>query len=297
MSQAKVKEAIECYRKAIALNPTLVSALYHLGNILWNKGEREQAADCYASILEVEPDHAAAGHLHAAMKGESRDDVPKEYVRELFDGCADAFDEHLVHELGYHAPRVLREAVGRAVPVEGPFWNVLDIGCGTGLCGPLFRDVAAHLSGVDLAPKMIDEARDKAVYDELQTRDLLEELEAHRRDLDLILAADVFIYVGCLEAVFPACRRALTETGLFAFSTEACAGESYELRTSGRFAHSPHYIEALARDSGFGVVHRDEIALRKETGVVLSGHVFVLQVGDRRRQSEDGIIARAPPPS
>jgi len=231
------------------------------------------------------------------MKGESRDDVPKEYVRELFDGCADAFDEHLVHELGYHAPRVLREAVGRAVPVEGPFWNVLDIGCGTGLCGPLFRDVAAHLSGVDLAPKMIDEARDKAVYDELQTRDLLEELEAHRRDLDLILAADVFIYVGCLEAVFPACRRALTETGLFAFSTEACAGESYELRTSGRFAHSPHYIEALARDSGFGVVHRDEIALRKETGVVLSGHVFVLQVGDRRRQSEDGIIARAPPPS
>lgn len=101
----------------------------------------------------------------------------------------------------------LMKAVGRAVPIDGPKWNVLDMGCGIGLCGPLFRDVAAHLTGVDLSPRMVVKSREREVYDELRDRGFMEELETHRGKLDLILAADVFVYTGSLEAVFPACRR------------------------------------------------------------------------------------------
>ena len=45
------------------------------------------------------------------------------------------------------------------------FGTMLDLGCGTGLAGVAFRPHVDWLVGVDLSPKMIEEARRKALYD------------------------------------------------------------------------------------------------------------------------------------
>ncbi len=155
--------------------------------------------------------------------------------------------------------------------------DVIDLGCGTGLCGPLFRDLAATLTGVDLSSKMIDKARDRLVYDNLIVGDVMPALQSGDARYDLAIATDVFIYIGNLAPVFEACAMALNTNGLFAFSIEGAEeGTSYTLRTSGRYAHSVGYIQSLAQVSGFKETAVEQVVVRKEQGVSLSGYIFVL---------------------
>ena len=73
---------------------------------------------------------------------------------------------------------------------------------------------------------------------------------------DLIVAADVFIYVGELAPVFAAAHSALDAGGVFCFSAEAAHADNvdHELLASLRYAHSPRYLAALAAQHGFEVV-------------------------------------------
>ena len=48
--------------------------------------------------------------------------------------------------------------------------DVLDAGCGTGLCGPLLAPYARRLIGVDLSEGMLALAKEKHVYDALIKR-------------------------------------------------------------------------------------------------------------------------------
>src|SRR5690606_25849867 len=149
----------------------------------------------------------------AALRGDpAPESAPAEYVAGLFDQYAEEFDAHLTGELGYQTPQRLREPFdGLAGGATG--LRVLDLGCGTGLSGLVFRDCAAHLAGVDLSPRMLDKARGRGIYDELHCADLVQALERPGPDWDLMLAADVFVYLGDLGAVLRAAARALRPGG------------------------------------------------------------------------------------
>lgn len=56
----------------------------------------------------------------------------------LFDYYATSFDESL-KGLDYSSPEALREVLGGMKP---RYSEVFDAGCGTGLLGPLFRDIS-----------------------------------------------------------------------------------------------------------------------------------------------------------
>jgi predicted TPR repeat methyltransferase len=154
---------------------------------------------------------------------------------------------------------------------------VLDAGCGTGLCGPLLRPLACLLEGVDLSPLMLERARDTGLYDGLYCGDMVGYLRVRPSSTDVIVAADVFVYVGDLKPVFSVARLALRGGGRFAFSVEQHEGaEAFVLRASGRYAHSRAGIESLAHSHGF-VIH--EIApgtLRQESGEDMRGLLVVL---------------------
>ena len=63
--------------------------------------------------------------------------APPDYVEGLFDDYSDEFDAHLVGVLGYRGPQPAGREPARAA--ERRFASVLDLGCGTGLCGPLLK--------------------------------------------------------------------------------------------------------------------------------------------------------------
>lgn len=275
-----VREAEQSFRRALELLPNDINTLGNLASACSRQGKMEEAGKLYEQILQLRPNEAHALHFLNMLNGQEAQTAPQDYVVGLFDGYAEKFDRHLVEGLRYRAPSLLRDAVGRVAKDVRGAWRVLDLGCGTGLCGPLFRDLAAHLSGVDLSPKMLEKARAKHVYDEISEGDLRGALQrVEPGALDLAVSADVLIYVGDLDEVFEACGRALREGGLFAFTIESFPGEGYTLRPSGRFAHSDAYIQALREKHGFALTLREDVVLRMEKRQPLSGYLYILRKG------------------
>lgn len=192
---------------------------------------------------------------------------PRHYVESLFDGYADGFEVHLAEVLQYRAPQVLVGGLDRA-----RYRAALDLGCGTGLCAPLLRPRCDRLDGVDLSGRMVECARERGLYDAVVQDELVAFLGRSGRRYDLLLAADVFIYVGALEPVFDGAARVLEPGGAFCFSLEA-ADEPHDLvlRPSLRYAHSAAYIRKLADAGGFELQRIDRQALRIDAGQAVPG--------------------------
>lgn len=281
--QGKTDEAAACYRQATHFKPDHVEALLNLGSLLQEKGQHAEAEAAYRKVLKLKPDSVTARYLLSAFGTEEVPaQSPDEYVRQLFDFYANTFDRHLVNDLAYHTPEKLFDAVVRTAGKRGggdgdAALDVLDLGCGTGLCGALFRGMARRLVGVDLSPKMLDKARERGVYDELLLGDVIAAMAAPAVAYDVIVSADVFIYIGDLSAIFEASRTALKPGGLFAFSIETAAdgGADYVLRGSGRYAQSLGYIRRLAAESGLTELSAEPVVLRQEAGKPVEGSIFV----------------------
>lgn len=240
-----------CYWQAIWYKPGLAPPYVNLGRILQGQGRHDVAVQIYQRALDQGLDAGLFGHLLAALKGEGAARAPQNYVRETFDAFAAGFEQRVVAELGYRVPGLLAEMV-QPLLAAGP--QVLDLGCGTGLVGEALRATGACLTGVDLSPRMLEVAAAKGCYQALHEAEVVTWLQqSPPAAFDLVMAADVFIYIGDLEEVFAGVRRVLRPGGLFAFSVEACAEDSYRLLETGRYAQSPGYIAALAARHGFSL--------------------------------------------
>ena len=105
------------------------------------------------------------------------------------------------------------------------------------------------------------------MYDDLVEREITEHWKATQARYDLVLAADVFTYVGDIEPVFAALARVLQPNGLLAFSVEAAPDDvEFQLRDSLRFAHSRRHIEALAQRHGYTLLQCQRQAMREDSG-------------------------------
>jgi predicted TPR repeat methyltransferase len=249
-----------CYLQAIGYKPGLAPPYVNLGRILQGQGRHDDAAEIYQRALDQGLDADLFGHLLAALKGAGTPRAPQNYVRETFDAFAAGFEQRVVGQLGYRVPGLLAGIVKPLLPAAA---QVLDLGCGTGLAGDALRASGARLTGVDLSPRMLEVAAAKGCYQALHEADLMTWLQQSApAAFDLVVAADVFIYIGDLDEVFAGVRRVLRAGGLFAFSVEACAEGDYRLQDTGRYAQSPGYVAALAARHGFSLRHGEPAGVR-----------------------------------
>ncbi len=275
MAANRMAEAATAFQRTAELEPDSLAAWFNLGLARKYLGQYSQALTAFSRVLSLDPTYAPAAHLAAAVSGEHRDSAPDEYVVSLFNPYAASFDRHL-EQLGYDIPHQLRDLVGESLAPDSTGLRILDLGCGTGLCGVQFRDLASHLAGCDLAPNMIAHATARQIYDQLEVQDILSALGSHEGDLDVIIAADLFIYVGALEEVFAACRRALRKGGVFTASVESSDDPGFVLRQSGRFAHSHAYMTELTAQHGMVVLGSRETTIRQEDGAPIPGRIYAL---------------------
>jgi predicted TPR repeat methyltransferase len=138
-------------------------------------GRLEEAAQAFREALR----HGAERDLHdyylASVEGrDAPPAAPREFVQTLFDDYADEFETHLVSALRYRGH--VRLVEGLAALGRGPYRNGLDLGCGTGLCGPLLRPMVERLTGIDLAPRMAAKAAARGVYDAVAAADAVDHL-------------------------------------------------------------------------------------------------------------------------
>jgi predicted TPR repeat methyltransferase len=275
----RIAEAIESYQRALAIRPDYADVHLNLGLLAMNKGELAEALAHCKKAVELGATSPMARHMLASLSGESTGPLPGALVKGLFDDYAARFDAHLVDALGYSVPRLMRAAVGRLTGNSRRFQHALDLGCGTGLIGEHFKDLVAEIDGVDLSPKMLEQARRKQIYARLDCDEIgtwLERAAGEPLSFDIVLSADVFIYVGDLEPAFKAIGTILAEAGLFVFSVERLAQGSFELLPTMRYAHSMSYLRELASKYGFVLALSEHVDLRKERDAVIGGTIFVL---------------------
>jgi predicted TPR repeat methyltransferase len=258
-------EALPSYERALAIDAALPQAWLNRAGILKEFDRTDEAIAAYRAALAQGADaEQVEFHVAALGGGSAPASAPRAYVQELFDDYAERFEQHLVGALHYRGHRVLVEMLQRATTGRR-VQRALDLGCGTGLCGPLLKAFAAHVDGVDLSAQMLARAQARQVYDQLVTADITEHLQGTDARYDLVNAADVFTYIGDLTAVFGAVQRVLQPGGVFGFSVEAAPdGVDFELGGSLRYAHSRRHVEALARRHGYTLLHCVRQPLRED---------------------------------
>ena len=269
-------EALASFDRALSIRPGIPEALHNRGDVLHALGRDTDALQSYKAALKAGGNRDDLHYYLAALgEGAPPSASPAHYVKALFDRYADRFDEDLA-ALQYHAPQLLFSAVSDGVPTRS--LDIADLGCGTGLCGVVFRPLARTLTGVDISEGMLERARQREVYDLLIREELTKFLHARRASFDLLIAADVFIYVGDLEAIFEGARRALRQGGQFAFSVETHEGAGFVLRPSRRYAHALSYLRECAAKHQLVENRVQPIALRHEFGHVIAGMIVVLSL-------------------
>ena len=123
---------------------------------------------------------------------------------------------------------------------------------------------------------MIAAARAKGIYDRLVVAELNYFLDAEPpASAGLILAADVFVYIGELAGIFPTCCRLLPPGGLLAFTVQK-SEQAFTFGEDMRYAHSLSYIAQTARAAGLTVQNHLEISTRRDRGRDVPGLGFVL---------------------
>ena len=261
-------------RRAHADDPARRDATLLLASAWAALGEGAKASAALTTLppLDDGPDVAAVRAAIAAADA----GLSPTFVRTLFDRYADRFEADLLDKLAYAGPRLIADALDR-LQVGGGL-RVLDAGCGTGLAGPVLRDRAAWLAGVDLAPRMVERARAKGVYDSLRVGELVGELSDQAAAWDLIVAADVLVYVGDLAPVFAAAAAALRPGGLFVLTTERAVAEGgFLLQESRRYAHGAAYLRATATAAGLSVALLEDCSARRDRGAPVPGLLAALR--------------------
>jgi predicted TPR repeat methyltransferase len=275
--------AADILLQTVEAAPGFATAWFALAAIRDRLGDREGAIAAFGAASRADPDdyHGARLQLARLGAGAAAPPMTEPYVRRLFDQYAGRYDTALTVDLRYRGPALLLDAVKSALahlryPLR--FGQLLDLGCGTGLAGSVFRPLAARLVGIDLSSAMIACAQAKGDYDRLVVGNLaafLADEIASAAKYDLVIAADVFVYLNDLGPVLAAIAGVLAPRGIVAFTVETHSGAGVALLPTLRFAHSEFYLREAIAAAGLDLLALECAAIRTEKGAPVAGLVAV----------------------
>jgi predicted TPR repeat methyltransferase len=278
--------AADLLQQALDHVPDWSAGWFMRGDYCEKAGDIPSAIAAFETVLQLSPDDMFGAGLKLAHLGAGSQSgtSASRYVEHLFNDFADRFEESLVGKLNYHVPEKLRHLLERTRPHRQHVSHVADLGCGTGLCAEAFAGVFTTMEGCDLSAKMLAKARAKNLYSELfianlaqtpATSGLFSAARARHR-ADLVLAADVLIYLGDLHSMILNVVDLISPNGLFAFSVEEGGlDHGFKLQSSLRYAHSLRYISDLCLQHGFTLLATERTTLRLDGGIPVEGCLIV----------------------
>jgi predicted TPR repeat methyltransferase len=274
--KGKTQTAYLCQRRVTELTPNDADAWGECGELAHILGRRDDTRAAYERYLELEPNDEETKLILVAL----RDEPPPprasdECIQQMYQRFSSFFDFNLCEELSYEGPQHLHDVI-KAVTGERHDLIVVDMGCGSGLAGLQLKPLAARMTGVDLSPEMIELARKRNVYDQLEVSEITRWLCASQDQFDLIAACDCLIYFGDLRQVLAPAAKRLKRDGVFAFSLERGDQYPFRLTDSGRYTHHAQHVREAAAEAGLYVARLEEAFLRMEYGEEVTGLFVVL---------------------
>ena len=266
------ESAASLYETILADNTEHQSTLNNYAYLCHKTDDLKKAVQLYKRLLQLNPEHTAAKHMLNSLLGITPENAPLDYVESIFDGYAENFENNLLNELHYRTPTELIRFYREQFP-DHQDRKCLDLGCGTGLAGVAFDTTCSELTGVDISDKIMKVAEEKNLYKRLIKDDILNFLNTTKEVFDLIIAADVFTYMGDLTPLFMACHQKSNSESTLCFSVEESTDEPFTLKETGRFGHSLKYIEAIADETGWKMLSSRRSKLRKEKNNWIFGYL------------------------
>ena len=245
---------------------------------LADAGCTEAALTRYQRHLERHPNDATARYLAHALEGRIAEANNIDYVEHLYDEAAPRFEERLLGHLDYRGPQWLAEHLNH-LGQPGLVW---DLGCGTGLAGPVLKAQwpSATLIGVDLSDAMLALAQKKRCYAALHHASLndgrfLDQLAPEHQEPDLVLLMDVLIYIpnatdwlrSLVDKLPGGCRVVITLE----------QGRHEQIQPQARIQHDGDAIKAALAPNPCVL---DEVGMiRMEKGQAVDGRWLILEKG------------------
>lgn len=302
-AQKRTVEALEEYRKAVIINPSMPEISNNLALILKDMGEYEQALDLLLNAFKLNPkevdfsvnlaetltlfyeqsperalqiagqwknfapDNVFALHIFSAFSQQKSPQL-SQYAEALFDEFAQTYD-NTMSSINYGVidkiKTIIPEFTGR----------ILDLGCGTGLAAIAFKTQNNEFVGVDISQKMLDIAASRKLYAQLIKSDILDFLQGNKLKYNFIMSLDVFEYIENISDVINLCYPIN-----FLFTTEnAPQGVTdCKLASTGRYQHNPDYVLNLLKNAGYQNISHRQLVLRQENGKDVLGTLFVAQL-------------------
>lgn len=276
----EVLAAYVCQHQATQFAPDDTGHWLELGELAHILGRRSEARAAYERVVQLSPENAEARHILRALNDETPPDrAPDDCILQLYARFSGFYEQNMVEDLGYEAPQRIAEILQRFYG-DSDSLKVLELGCGTGLAGTVLRKYAAHLTGIDLSPDMVEHCRKTGLYDELLVAEITGYLAnqlASAEQYQLIAACDTLIYFGDLSQVLGPSFQLLAPGGRLLFTVEKGTREPFNLTDSGRYAHTISHVRAAAAAAGFTVLALDECFLRYEYGEAVTGLGVMLE--------------------
>jgi predicted TPR repeat methyltransferase len=272
--KGRADEALAAFQRVLKVDPRNVDAHRNMWVVYYRSKRFEEAEQALRKWREYDPENAFAEHMLAAFSNETPARASDGYVQQVFERMAPGFDEQLA-SLGYRAPDLVSAALTAVVGPAARALDILDAGCGTGLCGPLLRGHARRLAGVDLSRHMLTQAEGRGCYDSLAEAELTAFLGEHPGAWNAIVSADTLCYFGDLAPVLSAAATALTPLGWLVFTVERLEepGADYQLHRHGRYSHAETYVRRMLMQANLELRGLGFEPLRLEGGVPVAGLV------------------------
>lgn len=268
--------AADLFTQSLERAPEWAPAWMALGLAHERNGDRDAALTALGAAAALDLQGRLGASLHQArLAGRHPEGMPPQFLAGLFDQYADRFEHHLVETLAYRGPALIRAALLSLDP-ELTRGCALDLGCGTGLMARAIATCFSAIDGIDLSSRMVAHARMTGLYRELKVADLVDGLrQAPPDSYDVVLAADVFVYLGVLEEVIAAATAVLSPRGLLAFTVQTTEIEGFVLGADMRFSHNRSYVSASIEAAGLRILTATSQWARREANLEVPGLVVV----------------------
>ncbi|KTD27159.1 tetratricopeptide repeat protein [Legionella maceachernii] len=276
MALGHLSEAIVHFEKLLSLEEHHFATLNNLAAIYIRLEDKEHARHLLQRAIAANPNDASSRHMLNALTGEqTKAATCPDYAMNLFNNYALYYDQHMQNQLHYNLPQHIARLIHQLELFH--IENAIDLGCGTGLTGVVLREVCRHLIGIDIAAKMLAQAKKKGIYDQVVEADIISFLKKDKHDYDLVVAADVLPYFSDLNNIFAAVAKHLNNKGYFIFSTEISQDEPWQLQPTARFSHHPNYIQELCTQHDLKLVHQEQVIARKQDQQALPVLLFAAE--------------------